>query len=258
MIQALRKPWLVAVATALATIAACATATAAQARPPHVAAVRCLRHCQAVKPQSTIVISGRGFQPGMLAAFSVRRGMYVINVLRAARMIGPNQLRARVPSDAVPGALYVLGPTSHSNTVWLNVRAPGTCPSITGPGDAVTRWQPVILCVLGLLNQPQTPQLVADTEIIIRGESGGDPNSINNWDSNAAAGDPSRGLMQVIGATFAAYRDPLLLDNIYDPAANIYAGLNYGISRYGSISNIPGVKSTNAGGPYKPYKMAVR
>lgn len=40
-----------------------------------------------------------------------------------------------------------------------------------------------------------TPGLVT----LIGRESGGNPNAINNWDSNAAAGDPSRGLMQTIG-----------------------------------------------------------
>lgn len=33
---------------------------------------------------------------------------------------------------------------------------------------------------------------------IILKESNGNPNAINNWDSNAAAGNPSEGLMQVI------------------------------------------------------------
>jgi SLT domain-containing protein len=39
-------------------------------------------------------------------------------------------------------------------------------------------------------------------------ESGGNPNIGNFSDSNAAAGHPSMGLLQVIGPTFAAYRDP--------------------------------------------------
>jgi SLT domain-containing protein len=115
-----------------------------------------------------------------------------------------------------------------------------------------------VVCVLGLLHQPQTPALVSDVLLIIRYESGGDPTSTNNWDSNAQAGDPSRGLMQVIGATFATYHDPALLYNIFDPAANIYAGLNYGIARYGSIQNIPGVRSIAAGGPYQPYDFVAR
>jgi SLT domain-containing protein len=73
-------------------------------------------------------------------------------------------------------------------------------------------------------------------------ESGGNPNSINNWDTNAKAGDPSRGLMQTIGSTFNAYKNPAWSSNIYDPLNNIYAGLNYALHRYGSLSalNRPG------------------
>lgn len=67
---------------------------------------------------------------------------------------------------------------------------------------------------------------------LIGRESAGNPNAINNWDSNAKAGDPSRGLMQTIGATFEAYRDKSLPDNIYDPVANIVAGIHYIQSRY--------------------------
>jgi SLT domain-containing protein len=58
-------------------------------------------------------------------------------------------------------------------------------------------------------------------------ESGGNPNSINLWDSNAKAGHPSIGLMQVIGPTFSAYHWPGTSWNIYDPLANIAAALNY-------------------------------
>ena len=66
-------------------------------------------------------------------------------------------------------------------------------------------------------------------------ESGGDPNAINLWDSNAAAGIPSKGLMQTIDPTFQAYKDPGY-DNIWDPEANIRASMNYAMSRYGSLS----------------------
>jgi len=65
-------------------------------------------------------------------------------------------------------------------------------------------------------------------------ESGGNPFAVNNWDSNAAAGDPSRGLMQTIGSTFNAYAGALRGKGIYDPLANIYAAVRYTISRYGS------------------------
>jgi hypothetical protein len=132
----------------------------------------------------------------------------------------------------------------------------GPCGSTPGAGDAVTRWAPVARCVLGMLGQPQSDSLVDAVFIIIRHESRGNPNAINNWDINARRGTPSQGLMQVIPPTFRANRSPSLSANILDPAANIYAGLRYGIRRYGSIANIPGVRSVRAGGRYKPYSAA--
>ncbi|MGW0182066.1 transglycosylase SLT domain-containing protein [Nocardia sp. NPDC003345] len=71
-------------------------------------------------------------------------------------------------------------------------------------------------------------------------ESGGDPHAINLWDSNAAAGIPSKGLMQVIDPTFAAYHVEGTSWDIYDPIANIAAACNYAAHRYGSIDNVFG------------------
>ncbi|MEW2485046.1 transglycosylase SLT domain-containing protein [Streptomyces sp. NPDC048411] len=69
-------------------------------------------------------------------------------------------------------------------------------------------------------------------------ESSGNPNAINNWDSNAAKGIPSKGLLQVIDPTFKAYHVPGTSWNIYDPVANITAACNYAAARYGSIDNV--------------------
>lgn len=74
---------------------------------------------------------------------------------------------------------------------------------------------------------------------IIR-ESAGDPQAINNWDSNAAAGIPSKGLLQVIDPTFEAYHVPGTSTDSYDPVANITAACNYAADRYGSIDNVFG------------------
>lgn len=74
---------------------------------------------------------------------------------------------------------------------------------------------------------------------IIR-ESAGDPMAINNWDSNAAAGIPSKGLLQVIDPTFQAYHVPGTSTDSYDPVANITAACNYAADRYGSIDNVFG------------------
>ncbi|MFE7801411.1 transglycosylase SLT domain-containing protein [Nocardia sp. NPDC057440] len=72
---------------------------------------------------------------------------------------------------------------------------------------------------------------------IIR-ESGGDPHAINLWDSNAAAGIPSKGLLQVIDPTFATYHVDGTPFDIWDPVANITAACNYAANRYGSMDNV--------------------
>ncbi|MEU1150916.1 LysM peptidoglycan-binding domain-containing protein [Streptomyces sp. NPDC005863] len=71
-------------------------------------------------------------------------------------------------------------------------------------------------------------------------ESSGNPMAINNWDSNAVAGTPSKGLLQVIGPTFDAYHLPGTSTDSYDPVANITAACNYAADRYGSIDNVNG------------------
>ncbi|MCX4821196.1 transglycosylase SLT domain-containing protein [Streptomyces sp. NBC_01142] len=69
-------------------------------------------------------------------------------------------------------------------------------------------------------------------------ESSGDPEAINLWDSNARAGIPSKGLMQVIDPTFSQYHVDGTSWDIYDPIANIVAACNYAAHRYGSIDNV--------------------
>ncbi|MFI6287449.1 transglycosylase SLT domain-containing protein [Streptomyces sp. NPDC051018] len=71
-------------------------------------------------------------------------------------------------------------------------------------------------------------------------ESSGNPLAINNWDSNAVAGTPSKGLLQVIDPTFRAYHVPGTSTDSYDPVANIAAACNYAADRYGSIDNVFG------------------
>ncbi|GHB58152.1 hypothetical protein GCM10010347_30430 [Streptomyces cirratus] len=71
-------------------------------------------------------------------------------------------------------------------------------------------------------------------------ESSGNPLAINNWDSNAAAGIPSKGLLQVIDPTFRTYHVPGTSLDSYDPVANITAACNYAAARYGSIDNVNG------------------
>jgi uncharacterized protein YukE len=87
---------------------------------------------------------------------------------------------------------------------------------------------------------------------IIQHESGGNPHAVNNWDSNAAKGTPSKGLMQCIDPTFNSYKLPGH-DDIWNPVDNICAGVNYAIKRYGSLDNVPGIKAMAGGGAYRGY-----
>ncbi|WP_040695858.1 transglycosylase SLT domain-containing protein [Nocardia vinacea] len=87
---------------------------------------------------------------------------------------------------------------------------------------------------------------------IIEKESGGNPNAINLWDSNAAAGIPSKGLMQTIDPTFNSYKLDGH-DDIWNPVDNIIAGTRYAIERYGSLSNVPGIAAMSQGNGYVGY-----
>jgi len=69
-------------------------------------------------------------------------------------------------------------------------------------------------------------------------ESSGNPKAINLWDSNAQAGIPSKGLLQVIDPTFRSYHVAGTAFDPYDPVANITAACNYAAARYGSIDNV--------------------
>jgi SLT domain-containing protein len=91
-----------------------------------------------------------------------------------------------------------------------------------------------------------------DIATIIDHESGGDPDATNGWDSNAAKGTPSIGLMQTIGPTFRAHMLPGHGD-IHDPVDNIIAGVRYAIARYGSVSGVPGVRALARGHDYVGY-----
>lgn len=69
----------------------------------------------------------------------------------------------------------------------------------------------------------------------MRQESSFNPRAINNTDSNARRGTPSKGLMQVIDPTFQSYRDRALGNDIWDPFQNTVASIRYAKARYGNV-----------------------
>lgn len=103
----------------------------------------------------------------------------------------------------------------------------------------VSGWLSAALAITGQ-GLSNLPALIK----IAEHESGGNPLAINLWDSNAAAGHPSKGLMQTIDSTFSRYAIPGL-GGIWNPIANAAAAIRYMIARYGSIANVPGVRSAS-------------
>ena len=103
-------------------------------------------------------------------------------------------------------------------------------------GGGSQRWAGVASRALQILHLPGS--WLGPLLRLIQRESGGNPMAINRTDSNAARGTPSKGLMQTIGPTFAAYAMRGFDRDIYDPLSNILAGLRYIVARYHSIFNV--------------------
>ena len=104
---------------------------------------------------------------------------------------------------------------------------------------------------LGLMGLPQ--KLAPGVKKIIMRESTGNADAVNGWDSNAAAGTPSKGLMQLIDTTFRNAVLPSLADKgIFDPVANITAGVRTMIANHGIDAVMDG-GLTNSSGSYIGY-----
>ncbi|WP_426716518.1 transglycosylase SLT domain-containing protein [Corynebacterium auriscanis] len=104
------------------------------------------------------------------------------------------------------------------------------------PGKGVEQWDSTVRMALKRTGFDLSN--VRRTLDQIKIESNGNPNAQNNWDINAKNGDPSIGLLQVIGSTFRAFRDKALPNDQRHPLANVVAALNYVRNRYGSPAKI--------------------
>ncbi|MFJ5261554.1 transglycosylase SLT domain-containing protein [Streptomyces sp. NPDC088387] len=128
-------------------------------------------------------------------------------------------------------ALPVIGATSAS------AATPTATKAVTAYPNNLDGWIRESLSVMAQNGIPGTYDGIYRN---VMRESSGNPSAVNNWDSNALAGTPSKGLLQVIDPTFAAYHVPGTLYDPYDPVANIVAACNYAAARYGSIDNVFG------------------
>ncbi|MGW5802845.1 transglycosylase SLT domain-containing protein [Streptomyces bacillaris] len=156
--------------------------------------------------------------------------------------------KAAAPSDAKAGKAGKSAPTADrapsaeraDRSARAAAPAAKSAPAAAAPAaytNDLDGWIKESLAVMAQHGIPGTYEGIHRN--IIR-ESSGNPNAINNWDSNAAKGTPSKGLLQVIDPTFRAYHVPGTSTDSYDPVANIVAACNYAADRYGSIDNVFG------------------
>lgn len=99
------------------------------------------------------------------------------------------------------------------------------------PGGAgVERWRPLAMQALARHGYNPADHIAAMLQQIDI-ESSGNPNVVNNWDSNAAIGTPSGGLLQVIEPTYRRVRNAYpeafkgLPDDRMHPLTNLTAGV---------------------------------
>lgn len=112
------------------------------------------------------------------------------------------------------------------------------------PTAGAEQWSGVATMALNKMGfDGQGPELNATIQQIDI-ESSGNPNASNGWDSNAAAGNPSIGLLQVIQTTFDAMRGEYsaefdgTVNDIRDPLSNVMAGIGWAKYKYGGPLSI--------------------
>ena len=171
------------------------------------------------------------------------RGEILIAATTAA--VAPLDLQAgnnRLAS-AAPDAVATILPAAPAPIANANSGpSPWTGPVLRRPRGTkfprkITRWANITLAVMAEHRIP--PKFLPGILAQIEQESDGDPRSTNLTDSNAAAGDPSKGLLQVIGDTYQTHakRGYRSLKFQARPYTNIWAALayvkaNYGMSKF--------------------------
>ena len=99
-------------------------------------------------------------------------------------------------------------------------------------GSGVQRWKPDVIKALKANGFDATGSQVSAWMRVIARESNGNPKAVNNWDSNARAGHPSKGLVQTIDSTFNANKFPGH-GNIFNGYDDLLAGIHYMAEKYG-------------------------
>ncbi|MGV9836992.1 transglycosylase SLT domain-containing protein [Nocardia niigatensis] len=141
------------------------------------------------------------------------------------------------PADAQPAPVAAPAPAPMPAPLPAPAPAPEPAPVPAPPvyADNLDGW---IHQALDIMAQHGIPGSYNGILRNIMRESSGNPRAINLYDSNAAMGIPSKGLLQVIDPTFNAYHVEGTPFDVWDPVANIVAACNYAAHRYGSMDNV--------------------
>lgn len=163
-----------------------------------------------------------------------------ITLTIGAKAAAPSDAKAGKASKAAAPAPERTATAERADRSERTTAAPAAAPAAAAPATYTNDLDGWIKGSLAVMAQHGIPGSYEGIHRNIIRESSGNPNAINNWDSNAVKGTPSKGLLQVIDPTFQAYHVPGTSTDSYDPVANITAACNYAADRYGSIDNVFG------------------
>ncbi|MCT2883687.1 NlpC/P60 family protein [Lentilactobacillus parabuchneri] len=127
-------------------------------------------------------------------------------------------------------------------------------------GDGVSRWRKYVVKALKANGFSASPSQISAWMRVIARESNGNPKAINNWDSNAKAGHPSKGLVQTIDSTFNSYKFKGH-GQIYNGFDDLLADINYMKHIYGkgasAFARVSGPEGYAKGGHINRNKLSI-
>jgi len=108
------------------------------------------------------------------------------------------------------------------------------------PGGGAEQWRDLATQALMHTGFIPPEQYIENMLKQIQSESSGNERAIQQVIDVNSGGNEAGGLLQVTPGTFAAYRDPTLPNDRFDPFANMVAALNYVRARYGDPNAVWG------------------
>lgn len=167
--------------------------------------------------------------------------------------VGKDALNATAVKNMAANYVKELNATPTTTSTTPDGQARTVLASATSDGP--TAWAIRALAANGITDPRAIRNWLPGLLTIGKRESANNPRAVNNWDSNARAGIPSKGWMQTIEPTFNAHWRPGTSRNIFDPVANAAAAIHYVMSRYGvSADGSNLMVRVQQANPYAPPK----